>query len=1026
MKNSDDNKLHKDVGLVVEIFSGSCRLSKACRKFGLRALPIDKDPRRAENCAVANYDLSDPQQYATLVEVLKAEKDAIVHAHCAPSCGTASRARGRRVAGVPFHLQPQPLRSDDFPDGLPGLSDKDQQRVDSANASYKAMAKLLQLLIGWNVSVSIENPANSLFWKTSWIEKLLKLFPREHTTILDHCMHGGARDKASKFWAYNPLSPAENMLESLGIRCDGNHTHKSWKPTVHKGVITYPTKEEAAYPDILCERLASIFLQWARIRNLEGPQDLTQQVNFDLDVGKRQLFTDQPRSKVLLQPVSEFGHYVALAVPLNCNDVQTLVSTLPKGSKPTSRVLQRGFSRDVHLATYGKRVLIHKELLQGQDHEVILVGVPRSPTEFMAAAQKVGHPRGHLVRTSSETSQAVKANLEWPEHKLLAHRAEVFKSWLKKSTELKQDEARLHEQLPEHLKQILSKKKLLLWKHILVSLGYNDAKIVDEVIAGFSLTGWAAESGVFDKKVRAASMTVEQLSGVALGMNSAVVGALKKGPWTELDEKALEETKTEVEKGWLRESEDVDLRKHFVAKRFPIQQKNKMRLIDDFSICGVNSTVGLPERLRVESVDQIVAILLAMMRSDNPIGNLPWVGRTFDLKAAYKQFGVSPEEAQRLKIALRDQNQTVKFFDVLALPFGATGSVVGFLRVAASLAFIGTKGLLLCWSSFFDDFTAVSPSKFADNTQFYIEALFKLLGFDYAADGEKAPPFTQEFKSLGLQFDLKKANEGCFALGHTESRRRELLEQLDYFLQKEDEMVNTKELERLHGRLVWFNSFVFGRDLKAAVKIISRFSRSNSTTFTLSNVLRGALLTLRDELAKSEPVVVRKAVSKTWTIYTDGAFEPDGEVRASVGAVLVDDQGMVIECFGIPIGDGLLEDFLENSEHPIYELEIFPVLLALKIWQERLIGCQVIFYLDNDAARSSLIRAEGATQIAQAMLDQFVKLEKTLRCLPWFARVPSASNPADDASRLVFNVPWLLGVPRSPIVLPARLSQWGI
>ena len=509
----------------------------------MRALPIDKDPRRAENCAVANYDLSDPQQYATLVEVLTAEKDAIVHAHCAPSCGTASRARGRRVAGVPFHLQPQPLRSDDFPDGLPGLSDKDQQRVDSANASYKAMAELLQLLIGWNVSVSIENPANSLFWKTSWIEKLLKLFPRGHTTILDHCMHGGARDKASKFWAYNPLRPAENMLESLGIRCDGNHTHKSWKPTVHKGVITYPTKEEAAYPDILCERLASIFLHWARIRNLEGPQDLTQQVNFDLDVGKRQLFTDQPRSKVLLQPVSEFGHYVALAVPLNCNNVQTLVSTLPKGSKPTSRVLQRGFSRDVHLATYGKRVLIHKDLLQGQDHEVILVGVPRSPTEFMAAAQKVGHPRGHLVRTSSEISQAIKANLEWPEHKLLAHRAEVFKSWLKKSTELKQDEARLHEQLPEHLKQILSKKKLLLWKHILVSLGYNDAKIVDEVIAGFSLTGWAAESGVFDKKVRAASMTVEQLSGVALGMNSAVVGALKKGPWTELDEKLWKKQK---------------------------------------------------------------------------------------------------------------------------------------------------------------------------------------------------------------------------------------------------------------------------------------------------------------------------------------------------------------------------------------------------------------------------------------------------------------------------------------------------
>ena len=74
------------------------------------------------------------------------------------------------------------------------------------------------------------------------------------------------------------------------------------------------------------------------------------------------------------------------------------------------------------------------------------------------------------------------------------------------------------------------------------------------------------------------------------------------------------------------------------------------------------------------------------------------------------------------------------------------------------------------------------------------------MGFDYAADGEKSLPFSQEFKSLGLQFDLKRASESCFTLGHTESRRRELLEQLDILLHKEDALVNTKELERLHGR----------------------------------------------------------------------------------------------------------------------------------------------------------------------------------------------------------------------------------
>jgi len=58
---------------------------------------------------------------------------------------------------------------------------------------------------------------------------------------------------------------------------------------------------------------------------------------------------------------------------------------------------------------------------------------------------------------------------------------------------------------------------LLLWRHTLVGLDYGDAKIGDEIIAGFSLTGRAKKVEFFDKRVEAASMTLDQLSGVALG-----------------------------------------------------------------------------------------------------------------------------------------------------------------------------------------------------------------------------------------------------------------------------------------------------------------------------------------------------------------------------------------------------------------------------------------------------------------------------------------------------------------------------
>ena len=68
-----------------------------------------------------------------------------------------------------------------------------------------------------------------------------------------------------------------------------------------------------------------------------------------------------------------------------------------------------------------------------------------------------------------------------------------------------------------------------------------------------------------------------------------------------------QETMQEVEQGWLAEEPFPDLERHFVAKRFPIQQKDKTRLIDDFSICGVNSAFGMTEKLRVDSIDEIVA-----------------------------------------------------------------------------------------------------------------------------------------------------------------------------------------------------------------------------------------------------------------------------------------------------------------------------------------------------------------------------------------------------------------------------------
>jgi hypothetical protein len=107
------------------------------------------------------------------------------------------------------------LRSESYPDGLQGLSEKEEARVKEANLSYAAMVELLLILISLGIGVSVENPLNSLFWLTSFMVKLFQRYPG-HFAILQHCMHGGTRDKKSKFWSYNPRQPDVNLFGKFG------------------------------------------------------------------------------------------------------------------------------------------------------------------------------------------------------------------------------------------------------------------------------------------------------------------------------------------------------------------------------------------------------------------------------------------------------------------------------------------------------------------------------------------------------------------------------------------------------------------------------------------------------------------------------------------------------------------------------------------------------------------------------------------------------------------------------------------
>ena len=99
------------------------------------------------------------------------------------------------------------------------------------------------------------------------------------------------------------------------------------------------------------------------------------------------------------------------------------------------------------------------------------------------------------------------------------------------------------------------------------------------------------------------------------------------------------QTVNEINNGWLWEDKHSDFSSHVVAHRFGLQQGSKIRVIDNCSCCGLNGSVGLKEKFRLHTVDQLAAMIsYSFSLCESPRPKL--LGRTYDLKAAYKQFPV--------------------------------------------------------------------------------------------------------------------------------------------------------------------------------------------------------------------------------------------------------------------------------------------------------------------------------------------------------------------------------------------------
>ena len=198
--------------IFVELFSGTGGLCAEVRRLGLsNSVGVDAHVSKHTKCPVLPIDMTTEYGMELVWRILG--QDNCIAAHMGPPCGTSSRARNIRRKKGPG---PKPLRSDQWPNGLPFLQGSDKKRVGLANELYMQCAKIFEHCTQVGILCTIENPGNSYFWSTTYMTELAVGY---NDVFLHHCMFGSERKKLTR------LRANFEQLSVIGVSCDNQHTH---------------------------------------------------------------------------------------------------------------------------------------------------------------------------------------------------------------------------------------------------------------------------------------------------------------------------------------------------------------------------------------------------------------------------------------------------------------------------------------------------------------------------------------------------------------------------------------------------------------------------------------------------------------------------------------------------------------------------------------------------------------------------------------------------------------------------------
>lgn len=691
---SVDFSVPVDQLLCIEVFAGGAQLSNSLRQEGFSILPIDCAVGKTPKAKLLQLDLTRQAHCDILVHALSHAN--VAYCHCTPPCQTSLRA----VHGPGLRSSQQPL-------GLPSLSPQDRSRVASANQLFFLILGVVYIAVRRGILVSVANPSRSYFWLA--VAALSKQFPvlaaawdSLESNHFQSCAHGGVDSTWHCWYA------SANLLCPIRARCTHAHEGETCAPCLNA--------TRAACPPLLCDRLATLIKQAAVDRGAVPTPECSP------------ARPQPPPLRQRRQPplVAEYKLITDACPAASCE--YRLLRTLP--------VLKKGVIDGGFDDARGTQVDLSENFDPSQD----VYGVFRTPAEFVKAALLAKHPIDAIPQIPDVLVRNVVRVLNDGPALTNAKRKLAVKKVQRLALSLQAGEVELHQSLNPEMQVVLKDKKLLLWKELMTLTDFHDKTLFDEVTKGFNLVGQAAFSEQFPHGFVPMQQTPQELRAKSIWLRKTAAAKCTASLKPDLDVQVWNQTLEECHKGWMRGpftetrvTAMVGDPYWLATRRFALEQSDKIRLIDDGLASGLNSAFGTSNKLQLLDIDSLVSLLLRIQKlrlkassglclSDGSTiqchpspaweGNLELLGKTLDLKSAYKQLGPNMEDLwTRIIVVYDPHSQEPAYFASSVLMFGSAASVYAFNRVSKSVWHITTSLLNLWQTVYYDDSRALSPER---------------------------------------------------------------------------------------------------------------------------------------------------------------------------------------------------------------------------------------------------------------------------------------------------------------------------